>query len=678
MPLRFCGATVVCSAVWLALVTTTAADEPKPNGWTPELMLKAKVLADVAVSPDGNRLAYTVAVPVMDDDSSEWISQVHLAGADGSNPLQLTRGEKSATAPAFSPDGRWIAFLSPRSGPRANLWRIRVDGGEAEQLTEERGGISSFEWAPDGNSLAFVMADPKTDAEEKADRERRDAFVVGENHKRSRLYVVPCTTDASGKRAVRRLTGGDMHVGGLLGGRNFNWSPDSRTIVFAHQPTPLVDDWRKTDISLVDAATGKVSTVAATEAAETQPFFSPDGSLIAYSASEVPARWAFAARVQLVRPSGETVRALAETYDLRPSIAGWSADGKNVLVSEAYRTGNRLYAIPADGRPASELSPADMLVLHPALNSTRTHVGFVSEAPDRPQEVFVSTTTKFAPRKVSRAQELPQIPLGKTEIVTWKSTDGREIEGLLTYPVNFQTGTRAPLVVIVHGGPTGVFTRTCIVARGPYPIAAFASRGYAVLRCNVRGSSGYGREFRFANYQDWGGGDYRDIMSGVDALIERGVADPERLGVMGWSYGGYMTSWIITQTKRFKAASVGAGVTNLMSFTGTADIADFIPDYLGGEYWNEFDRWRDHSAMFQIRGADTPTLIQHGDKDVRVPISQGYELYNALKRQGTTVKMVVYPRQGHSLQEPKLQLDAAQRNIEWFDHWVAPGNGRPQ
>src|SRR4029079_12468640 len=157
---------------------------------------------------------------------------------------------------------------------------------------------------------------------------------------------------------------------------------------------------------------------------------------------------------------------------------------------------------------------------------------------------------------------------------------------------------------------------------------------YAVLRCNVRGSSGYGREFRYANYHDWGGGDYRDIMSGVDALVEQGIADPERLGVMGWSYGGYMTSWIITQTKRFKAASVGAGVTNLMSFTGTADINDFIPDYMGGEYWDEFDAWKAHSAMFQVKAVSTPTLIQHGDKDLRVPISQGFELYNALKRQG--------------------------------------------
>ena len=215
----------------------------------------------------------------------------------------------------------------------------------------------------------------------------------------------------------------------------------------------------------------------------------------------------------------------------------------------------------------------------------------------------------------------------------WKGSDGLEIEGLLTYPVGYEKGRRVPMLVIVHGGPAGVYTRAFVGMPNPYPITAFAERGYAVLRVNPRGSSGYGRKFRYANYRDWGGGDYRDIMTGVDHAIGMGVADPDRLGIMGWSYGGYMTSWVITQTKRFKAASVGAGVTNLMSFTGTADIPGFVPDYFGGEYWDVFDRWRARSAMFNVKGVTTPTLIQHGEQDLRVPISQGYELYNALMRQ---------------------------------------------
>lgn len=653
-----------------ACVAAAYAADPRPAGWTPELMLKARMVSEPTVSPEGKWVAFVVASAVTEGERSEWLSQIHLAGTDGSHPLQLTRGDKSATAPAWSPDGRSLAFLSPRTGPRANLWRIRIDGGEAEQLTDEKGGITSFDWSPDGRQIGFLMPDPKSDAEERAEREKRDAFVVNENFKRSRLYVVPVTPTADGKRTVRKLTGGEMHVGGLLGGRNFDWSPDSTRIVFTHQPTPLVDDWKKTDLSLVDVATTKITPLATTDAAETQPVFSPDGRLIACAISEIPPHWAFAARVQLLSPTGEPPRLLAETFDMKPSIVGWTEDGRSVLIGETRRTLQCLSALPIDGSPVVDLSPVDRMVSGPALNASRTHVAFVSEAPDRAPEVYVSPSGRFEPRQVSHVQDLPPLPLGRTEVVSWKSTDGRQIEGLLTYPVDYQAGTRVPLLVNIHGGPTGVFAQTCIVARGPYPVAVFASHGYAVLRCNVRGSSGYGKEFRFSNYHDWGGGDYRDIMAGVDALIERGIADPERLGVMGWSYGGYMTSWIVTQTRRFKAASVGAGVTNLMSFTGTADIADFVPDYMGGEFWDEFDRWRTHSAMFQIKGATTPTLIQHGDKDPRVPISQGYELYNALKRQGTPVKMVVYPRQAHSLHEPKMQLDAAQRNVEWFDQWL--------
>jgi dipeptidyl aminopeptidase/acylaminoacyl peptidase len=364
---------------------------------------------------------------------------------------------------------------------------------------------------------------------------------------------------------------------------------------------------------------------------------------------------------------------LAESYDRQPSIVGWSADGSKVFITETHRTIDRLSALPVDGGEPIELSPADRMVDGPALNQTGTHMGFSSQAADTPPEAFVSRVAPYELTQVSHVQNLPDVPIGKTETLTWKSTDGTEIEGLLTYPVDYETGTRVPLLVIVHGGPTGVFVQSFIASRGAYPIAAFASRGYAVLRCNVRGSSGYGRDFRYANYEDWGGGDYQDIMSGVDHIVQMGVADPDRLGVMGWSYGGYMTSWIITQTDRFKAASVGAGVTNLMSFTGTADIPGFIPDYFGGEYWDVFDRWRSHSAMFNVKGVATPTLIQHGERDDRVPISQGYELYNALLRQGVTVKMVVYPRQPHGIGEPKLQLDAMKRNLDWFERWIPVG-----
>jgi dipeptidyl aminopeptidase/acylaminoacyl peptidase len=661
----------------VALPAAHAGAAPAPEKWTADWAFKVKRVSSVRVSPDGSRVAFVVATPEMEGEKSEWLSQVYLGRADGSGAFQLTRGERSATAPDWSPDGRYVAFLSARGpkkdgkDPKPGLWRMAADGGEAEALTDEKSAVTAFRFSPDGASVAFLMADPPTDEEEKADKEKRDARVVDDALKLIRLYVVPVEKDADGKRPVKKLTVGALSVGNIGGPGGFDWSPDGRSLVFAHQPNPHVNDWPSSDLSVVELATGTVRPLAATRASETDPVFSPDGRFIAYNLSDDPPTWRGRERVAVVAAAGGAPRLLAATGDEQPNLVGWTRDGR-VLVTEASRTVNRLFAVPADGGSVVSLGPADLMIDGATLNGAGTHVGFASQAPDRAPEAYVSALDRFAPVQVSRVQDLPAVPLGRTEALSWKAPDGREIEGLLTYPVAYLSGQRVPLLVIVHGGPAGVFVRSFVGGPTPYPVAGFASRGYAVLRVNPRGSSGYGAEFRHANYRDWGAGDYRDIMSGVDAVIARGVADPDRLGIMGWSYGGYMTSWVITQTRRFKAASVGAGVTNLMSFTGTADIPGFIPDYFGGEFWEEggLDRWRKHSAMFNVKGVSTPTLIQHGEQDLRVPISQGYELYNALKRQKVPVTMVVYPRTPHGIQEPKLMRDALERNLEWFDRWV--------
>lgn len=638
-------------------------------GWTPEMAMQVKRVSHVRVSPDGKRVAFVVAHAVMEAEKSEWLSHVYLAASDGTSAIQLTQGEKSATFPEWSPDGQWIAFLSARGSKpesKTNVWRIRVAGGEAEQLTDENSDISSLRWSPDGSQIAFCRSEPPTKDEEKAKNEKRDWRVVDEDLKPVRLCLVSIAIDSTGKRAVRKLTSEKLSVNPA----QFDWSPNGQLIIFSHSPTPKADDWKQADLSLVELTSGTVRVVAGGPGAEADPAFSPDGRWIAYTASDVPPSWAGASQLQIVAVDGATPHSLAPSYDGRPNVLGWSADGRRVFVSETYRTVMRIWAIPVEGGHLQGLTPEGLMVESPALNAKRTHFGFTSQTAEQPVEAFVGAVDPFVAIQASRVQTPAKVALGKTEAVEWKSPDGKSIEGLLTYPSGYQSGSRVPLLVIVHGGPAGVFLRTFTGNASPYLVAAFASRGYALLRCNVRGSSGYGQDFRYANRSDWGGGDYRDIMAGVDALIRQGIADPERMGVMGWSYGGYMTSWVITQTKRFKAASVGAGVTNLMSFTGTADIPSFVPDYFEGEYWDVFDRWRTHSAMFNVKGVSTPTLIQHGEADARVPISQGYEFYNVLKRQNVPVTMVVYPRQPHGIQEPKMMQDAMQRNLDWFDRWI--------
>jgi len=662
-------------AVTIAFLLTAFADASQaqtsaPTAWTPEWQMKVKTLGAPRVSPDGQRVAYTVVSEVITADKSEFVTQIYLARTDGTDSFQITFGDKSSTNPKWSPDGGSLAFTSNRKDNKNNLYLLRLNGGEAEPVTDLKSNIADYEWSPDGRWIAYSMIDPKTEDEEKNDKGKADYRWVDENVKMSRLYVLALQKDANGKREPRKLTTENYTVSG-----SFDWSPDGKQIVFAHTKTPGANDWTSSDVSLVEVSSGKVSSLAATPAAESSPTFAPDGKSVALLISDTPPRWAQSGTIHILSVAGGTPKSLAASYDGQPNIAGWSADGKRIYFSEAKGTGTRIYVVDVAANKVAEINQTDEVYQGVNLNNSGTMFGFVRQTSERAPEAYVSKIENFAPVQISRANaDLPKLPLGKTEVIKWKSTDGKEVEGLLTYPVNYQTGQKVPLILNVHGGPAGVFSQTFIGGRGVYPIATFAARGYAILRPNPRGSSGYGTQFRRANINDWGVGDYQDLMTGVDKVIEMGIADPNRLGVMGWSYGGFMTSWIITQTRRFKAASAGAPVTNLMSFTGTADIPGFIPDYFGGQFWENPEAYRKHSPMFNIKGVSTPTMIQHGDADVRVPISQGYELYNALKMQNVPTRMIVLPRQPHGPNEPKMQLAAMQSNLEWFEKYLGAGS----
>ncbi|MFN3840991.1 MAG: alpha/beta hydrolase family protein, partial [Cyclobacteriaceae bacterium] len=322
---------------------------------------------------------------------------------------------------------------------------------------------------------------------------------------------------------------------------------------------------------------------------------------------------------------------------------------------------------------------ADGMYTNATFNKATDLMACIYQNSSVPPNVYLMSLKDMKLRKITSVNDdFEGKPHAKTEVISWKSKDGKyTIDGLLTYPANYQAGRKYPLILNIHGGPAGVFTQNYTGASGIYPLQAFASEGYAVLRQTPRGCSGFGVEFRQANKNDWGFGDYDDIMAGVDKVIADGIAHPDSLCVTGWSYGGYMTSMIITKTNRFKAAMVGAGVTNLISFTGTADIPDFIPDYFGGEMWDRTDVYARHSAMFAVKNVKTPTLVIHGERDLRVPISQGQELYMALKRLGVKTQMVSYPRTPHGPQEPKFIQDIGERIIDWFNQFNRGVAGKP-
>lgn len=657
----------------LAFASVVSAQTTAPSAWTAELQVKTRAVGSPRVSPDGKRVVYTVNDAVMTSERSEFVTQIWMASTDGKQNAQITFGEKSSTSPKWSPDGASIVFASNRKDNRANLYLLRLSGGEAEPLTDLKSSVTNFEWSPDGQWIAFTMTDPKTDDEEKNDKGKNDFRWVDENVKMSRLYVIPVQKDANGKREMRKLTTENYNVG------SFDWAPDGKRIAFSHTKTPVANDWTTADVSIVETANGKATVFANTLAAEDSPTYSPDGKWIAMSVSDNPPRWAQSGLIQIYAVDGGQPKALAASYDSQPGIAGWSADGKRIYFSEPKGTGTQIYSLDVAANKIEEIKTTTAVYTALDLNQSGTMFGFVRQTADAPSEAFVAPVSNLAAVQISRANsDLKLPPVGKTEVIRWKSADGKEIEGLLTYPIGYQAGQKVPLILNVHGGPAGVFQQTFVGGRGAYPIATFAARGYAILRPNPRGSSGYGTEFRRANLKDWGGADYQDLMTGVDKVIAMGVADPERLGVMGWSYGGFMTSWIVTQTHRFKAASAGAPVTNLMSFNGTADIPGFVPDYFGGQFWDAMDLYQKHSAMFNVKGVKTPTMIQHGDADVRVPISQGYEFYNALKAQGVPTRMIVLPRQPHGPNEPKMQLAAMQSNLDWFEKYLGMATTKVQ
>lgn len=632
--------------------------------WTPEMQIKTKALASPNISPDGKKIVYTVSYETLTADKSEYVNQIHLANTDGTGAMQLTFADKSSSNPKWSPDGTSIAFTSPRKDNRSNIYVMRLSGGEAEMITDVKGNVQNFEWSPDGKWFAFLMTDAKTDEEEKNDKGRNDFRWVDENLKHTRLYLIPLEKDANGKREPKKMTAENYTVS------SFDWSPDGKQMVFSHVKSSVANDWTTSDVSILDVANGKISSIAKTTAAESSPIFSPDGNRIALTISDNPPRWAQHNDIHIYNVADGSLKKLASSFDGQPNIVDWSADGKLIYFTEAKGTQTGFYALDVAANKISEISKT-VGVFNVTLNSARNMLGMVWQNASLPPEVYVSAVNNLSPVQISKVNaDLLKLPIPKTEVIKWKSTDGKEIEGILTYPVNYQAGQKVPLILNIHGGPAGVFQMNFVGSRGVYPIASFAAKGYAVLRPNPRGSSGYGTEFRRANFKDWGGMDYQDLMTGVDAVIKMGVADENRLGVMGWSYGGYMTSTIVTKTKRFKVASAGAPVTNLMSFNGTADIPAFIPDYFGGQSWDDVEIYKKHSAMFNVKGVSTPTLIQHGDADIRVPISQGYEFYNALKSQGVPTRMIVLPRQPHGPNEPKMQIAAMQSNLDWFEKYL--------
>ncbi len=648
------------------------ADEVEDNDhdelWSPEYMIENfKRVGGTSISPDGTWIAFTISEPRTEGEQSDYLTHIHLVSADGAQQYQLTRGDVSASNPQWSPDGNYLSFTSTRGGDGNQVWMIDPSGGEAWQVTSAEGSVGRYQWSNSGDHIAFTMVDPVSEEQQQRQRERRDVNVVDQDLRYAHLYVIDVDPESGEKAEISRLTEGEFHIG------NFDWSPDDATIAFDHQPRPGLEYWPETSISTVPADSGAVELLVDLGGSDTNPLYSPDGQYLAFTTDRGDINWPGYEVIKVKNLVSGAMTRLGETHDDEPRMVQWSPEGDEIFYWELHDTSVDLFAMPVTGEDAvyRQITRGDGQFRGYSLSEDGTVMAAIHQDFHKAPDVIVSQVNDFDPARLTDVNAgYEQTELAEARIMRWEAPDGMSVEGPLIYPLDYEEGKQYPVILHVHGGPTGVFGESYVASPHVYPLQKFAAEGYFVFRPNFRGSGGYGKDFRFAIRNEWGYADLDDMLAGLDILIEEGKVDPDRQAIMGWSYGGYMSSMAITQTDRFNASMMGAGVSNLISMTGTSDIPSFLPDYFESEYWENYERHMRHSAIFNVENVTTPTLILHPEEDIRVPPTQGQEFYVALKRLGVETKMVTYPRQPHGIREPKFTIDAAERQIDWLREYL--------
>ena len=626
---------------WLVLLAAGFSSAQTPL--TPAQTLRIHSLSSLRFSPDGKLLAFEVREPVRGANANTHVWVLKLA--DG-GLRQWTYSAKSETNPQWSPDGRYLAFLSNRDENRQIYW-MRGDGGEAERLTEAKSSVTSFQWSPDGKQIAFLAGEPKTEDEEKREHDKADQRVADRDDKPARLWVLDIES-----RKVRQVARSPWRV------QEFCWTPSNAGFVVKATDHPESDRW--TDRIYSIGLDGKFTELAAPRGPFGRLKVSRDGKQLAYVAS--PGDGPTQHDLFVMPLSGAKAQNLTASLLDRPiSQFEWRPDGSFVASVQRGFT-HEIASIRSSGveRMFSDfsLNPNDFAI------SESGSVALIAGNATQMPELWLASSGGALKQMSHFNHEWEKIPLRPAEIVKYPSFDGSLIEAQLVKPAGYRAGAKLPLVILVHGGPTGAWSE-----RFHSWTQLLATRGYLVLCPNIRGSTGYGHKFIESNRTDWGGGDYKDVLAGADWLIARGDADPQHLGIGGWSYGGYMAMWAITQTARFKGSVAGAGMSDLASEFGTEQGSAGDEWFYGTPYEHLAD-FQKSSPITYVKNAKTPTLILQGEADRTDPLGQSQQLYRALKRYGVKSDFVIYPREGHGIMEEKHQLDLLERMIAWFDAYV--------
>ena len=627
----------------LAIGIAAQGDESAKKPLTPEVAITMRTPSDIHFSPDGKRVAFVLNDPLKGTGRKRHIWILDVASRQA---RQFTFSEKSESSPRWSPDGHTLAFLSSR-GDQTQIYFIQTDGGEAQAITEGKRSVNSFAWSPDGKQIAFVAPEPKTDDEEKKEKDKDDAHVVDKDDKPAGLWLL----DVESHKA-RALIGKPWQVGEV------EWLPaDDRLIISAtDHPESDEDTERIFSVAVTD---GKMTELLAPRGPFGDLRVSKDGKWLAYAGTRVDGPEPH--DLHVISTSGGTPKNLTvESLDRPISSYEWRPSGDIVaVVEEGF--GSKLCHITVDGKadalPAFPVNP-HAFDFAPSGDSMLV---FAGGSATQPNELWMVGGSTSAVRVSDFNKDWESVQLVKPEFFKYKSFDGMQIEGALLLPANYYGHSKLPLITLVHGGPTGKWSDS-VENWGQI----LAGHGYAIFYPNVRGSTGYGEKFVEANRADWGGADFKDVMAGVDALVARGVADPNRLGIGGWSYGGYMSEWAITQTTRFKAAVSGAGMADLIAEFGTESHPSY-DEWFFGQPYEKPERFLHSSPFMYMKNAKTPTLILQGENDTTDPLGQSQQLYRGLKHYGVKAELVQYPREPHGPQEEKHNLDILNRIVHWYD-----------
>jgi len=662
-----------------------------------------------AISPDARSVAYLQRETNWKENEFVW--QLWRVDVGSGKAVQLTRGKKSVASAAWSPDGRWLAFVTERepnviepyaavekdsaakedgkSGTSAakpaakQIWVIAPDGGEAWPLTKSETDVDEFQWTKDGKWIVFTAAEPPNKAG-KARKERYSSYdVVEKDYEQHQLWGVDA--DAAIK-TLQPQSAMQLTSDPALTIKSFAISGQSDRVAFSAGHNPLLAFNMDEDIYLMDlpraagSSPGAVTKIVALPGPDRLPMFSLDGRQLAFVTSLGQPKFFYAnTHIALVdiatvvkKPAttAADVRDLTQNFDEDPDALGWVPGGLYFAATQKMTA--KLFRLDGSSWQIQPVSTDDHLIINEAsVTPDGAAIAFTADDATHLTELYISSAKSFAPKKLTdQTAQVSAWKLGSVEVVSWKSKDGAVIEGVLHKPADYDPKRKYPLLVKIHGGPTGVSQPRFLPNDYAYPVQAFLEKGALVLEPNYRGSAGYGAKFRALNVRNLGVGDMWDVMSGVDSLIAKGMVDPNKLGAMGWSQGGYISAFLTTHTDRFKAISVGAGISDWTTYYVSTDITPFTPQYLGATPWDDPQIYAKTSPITTIRQAKTPTLIQHGSADHRVPVPDAFELYRGLLDQHVDARLILYTGFGHGIDKPKSALALVQANLDWFSHYV--------